>query len=684
MTTHTLPPNSHFTTFAAALRDRFQSLAANHELFQTGVTGDEMWAAYLASFPEGTNPIFRKRPHFDGSTDRSVIRRIGNVVALVNGSLESVWDFPSGSIPFPFDVVSRALRDAALSKPLTEIYLSDIAHLGCVSNVERLENGDTLTWNHLHATVPNMYVKPGSYAEIRGQWRTDIGVFRRALDEIPIEALDTIVELIEGKSLYRGDQYEKAVRAFREHKVKWEALRSVNGDLDLYLIANYKDRMSVDFRNSAIGSLAKDLADNRTLESAVASFHVKVAPGNYRHSKAPITSGMIDKAMATLRTLDLEPALERRHAQIGDVTINNVIWADRAAASQMKGGIEALLKQDVAGRDEGGKAIEITEREFRETVVPNAVSMEVKFEDAHVGNLVSLTAPVHAGVERLFQWDNNFGWSYNGNVTDSIRERVKAAGGDVNAIFRVSLSWFNTDDLDLHAFIRPSHGSKPIQVSFANPMDILDVDMNRPHSALSRTPVENMAFRRLLVGEIDFIVHNYQKRETSDVGFELQVDIRGQIEHLRYPQGVQHREQVHVFTYRLSEDGSITRIGVNKSLASGLRSQDHWGIKTNTYVPVMTLLDSPNFWDGQSNGNRHLFFVLKDCKNDAPVRGIYNEFLRAELHEHRKVFEVLADKTKCAVSDQQLSGLGFSSTIRNHVTVKVFDGTTTRRYNVNF
>lgn len=46
--------------------------------------------------------------------------------------------------------------------------------------------------------------------------------------------------------------------------------------------------------------------------------------------------------------------------------------------------------------------------------------------------------------------DNNFSWAYTGGITDSIKERVKQAGGNVDGELRISLSWFNFDDLDLH------------------------------------------------------------------------------------------------------------------------------------------------------------------------------------------------------------------------------------------
>ena len=75
--------------------------------------------------------------------------------------------------------------------------------------------------------------------------------------------------------------------------------------------------------------------------------------------------------------------------------------------------------------------------------------------------------------------------------------------------------------------------------------------------------------------------------------------------------------------------------------------------------------------------------MLDDCKNPEPVRGFFNEYLRSELSQDRKTFEMLANKMKAPYSDNQLSGLGFSSTIRNSVICKV-TGSFTRTIKVNF
>jgi hypothetical protein len=92
---------------------------------------------------------------------------------------------------------------------------------------------------------------------------------------------------------------------------------------------------------------------------------------------------------------------------------------------------------------------------------------------------------------------------------------------------------------------------------------------------------------------------------------------------------------------------------------------------------------SPNFWDGKGVGNKHYMFFLDGCKNDGSARGFYNEFLTPELEAHRKTMEIVGSKMRTEESNNQLSGLGFSSTQRNSVLCRV-KGTFTRTIKVMF
>ena len=64
-----------FMSFRKAVATRFATLCS-FPLYRTGVSGDEMWKTYLESFPEGTNPIFRKRREL--SANRKVFEMVGS------------------------------------------------------------------------------------------------------------------------------------------------------------------------------------------------------------------------------------------------------------------------------------------------------------------------------------------------------------------------------------------------------------------------------------------------------------------------------------------------------------------------------------------------------------------------------------------------------------------------------
>jgi hypothetical protein len=125
------------------------------------------------------------------------------------------------------------------------------------------------------------------------------------------------------------------------------------------------------------------------------------------------------------------------------------------------------------------------------------------------------------------------------------------------------------------------------------------------------------------------------------------------------------------------KDGRLVKL--ETKLRGGTSSQDKWGVKTQSLVPVKAMMFSPNYW-GQEVGARHVIFALEGCKNPEATRGIYNEFLKNDLTKHRKVFEVLGAKTKCAFSEEQVSGIGFTAA-RNDSVVIVSNG---RSYNITF
>lgn len=681
----------NFNTIKTAVAAQFERMQkqSNGHMFRVDIDKDLLWATYLASFPPGTNPVYRERTEHDCSCCRQFVRAVGDVVAVIDGQLESVWSgayLPTES-DNAYNFVLDAMIDLVLSKPIVAPFLHYEPVAGTDRNFEQLgalgnkgKNIQVKAWTHFHVNIDKRFVKPK--ADISTILSEKRDVLLRSLREITTDAIDTVLELIAQNSLYRGEEHRTTVLQFQTAKREFDALNDDRAQDIFAWTADVSGAVSR-FRNTVIGTLLVDLSSGVDLEAAVRSFESKVAPTNYQRPSALITKGMIEKAKATVAELGLASALERRFARISDITINNVLFADRKARRAIAGDVfdemAGAVSIDVKSLD---KVEEVPIDRFVAEILPRAESIDVMFEGRHLGNLVSLIAPVDPTARPLFKWENGFSWSYAGEVADSIKEKVKRAGGSVTGDLCCRLAWHNYDDLDLH--MKEPDG---YHIYFGNRSQTspcggcLDVDMNV--TPRTREPVENIFYARhtaMKDGNYRLFVHQYNARNKADVGFEVEINYLGAVYHLAYDKAVRQGEEITIANLRYSKKEGLL---VSAELPSTQAARTVWGIPTQTFHRVEAIMESPNFWDGRTVGNRHLFFMLEGCRNDGTARGFFNEFLSTELTKHRKVFEVVASKMKPEPADEQLSGLGFSTTQRNSVICRV-RGAFTRTIKVTF
>lgn len=679
----------NFKEFNTILEESFKQLTQEEDfLFEVDVDKDEMWNLYLDSFPEGTNEYFRERREFDCSCCRNFIKTIGNVVAVKNGVVKTIWDFKTGSSKY--QPVIDSLSEYIKSKTIKDVWVNKLNEIGVNNNYERLENGEINQWFHFFVQIPKSLVNNSmsSEAELKGELRTSRNVFKRSLDEITEISVETVLELTNQNSLYKGDEWKSVLNEFLKYKKEYDKLET-DSEKEIYAWENsVKVGGAVTrIRNHSIGTLLLDISEGLDLDTAVKKYEKIVAPENYKRSKPIYTKQMLEEAKKTIEKLGFMDSLPRRHAILDDITVNDILFSNKDSAKSL-GGLDIFseMEKEVAVNPKKfSKVEEISIDKFVKDVLPTAKDVEVLLENKHTSNMMSLIAPENKNSKSMLKWENGFSWAYTGNMTDSsMRDRVKSAGGNVEGVLRFSIQWndeeYDGNDLDAHC-IEPSgfeiyYGDKRSYRTNGT----LDVDIINPKRGVPA--VENITWsntEKMEKGTYKFLVHNYSHRGGRN-GFKAEIEFEGQIYSFEYNKDVRGGERVVVAEVEFDGNGFT----IKEMLSSNVSSRDIWGLKSNQFVPVSVIMNSPNHWDSEKGiGNKHFFFMLKDARNPENPNGFYNEFLKEDLSAHRKVFEALSSKMAVKDSDEQLSGLGFSSTRRNELIVKI-TGLTQRILKIKF
>lgn len=688
-----------FRDFVKAIQKNLQQMSKDSSrLFTVNVDTEELYNLYLDSFPAGTNEIYRERREYDCSCCRHFIRDVGNVVSIKNGELHTIWGINPVSDD-KYNVVAAALDAYVKQKAVSGVFLKKEKRIGTPENREMLPTGKINKYEHFFVDLPEICIFKEYYGHtLEGdlsQFRDIRNVFKRSLDEISKEAVDTVLELIAQNSLYKGAEWKKQLTEFKNYQKEYGKLTDEQKELWIWEKSIAAGAVIGKIRNHSIGTLLVNISEGMDLDLAVRKYEQIVAPVNYKRPKAIFTKKMLEDAKKTITELGYMDSLQRRFATLDDITVNNILFSNKDAAKRITGAMDLFdeMEQDVAiDPKRFSKVEEISAEDFIKNVLPVAKELEVYLENKHIQNMVSLIAPEVAAAKTMFKWNNGMSWAYTGNITDSdIKENVKAAGGSVTGIVRFSIQWNDKDgkdnsDLDAHC-IEPKGGD---HIYFSHKISRytggeLDIDITDPiYQCKSNggVAVENITYpskERMKPGTYKFYVNQYSFRNSQ--GFKAEVEVNGEIHSYEYNSPV--RGNVDVAEVILDQSGNFKVVDKLPGNCATI-SKDVWGIKTLQFTPVSVVCYSPNYWDEQKGiGHQHLFFMLKDCINPEEPNGYYNEFLKPELEQHRRVFEALGSKAHVKDVDDQLSGVGFSLTKRNDLIIKV-KGATERVLKIKF
>lgn len=638
---------SEFKTFRNVVAEQQSLLFAQSELLYEVDLGIKPFDLYLDSFSDD------ERQQHNCNTCKSWLNNLGNVIGIVHGKRMTMWDFVCNDPVY--EQVRQAMHDACMRRPIAKVYTPVQSGFGTERNTACLEDGTAIIWEHFNGSLSRRHMITDSKA---ASYLSNYEVLKRTCREFQKEPFVTVLDLIDNNDLLRGEQFKNAVVGL--YTLWTDYQKATNKEVFLWSQCN---NPHAKVRNTSIGQLLIDLNEGVDTSVAVDRYEKMVGGANYKRPKALITQAQRDRFKEAMQGY----ALQRRYAVENELPLQHVSYAHRVTGD-IPDMLDVLDAHIVIDPDKV-KHEQIDIKTFMAEKLPNAHDLEMLVEPKHFNKFAALMT---GNEPSIVAWENPFTLSYSGSVADSIKERVRKAGGNVEAELRVSLSWGNSDDLDLHCKCPDGY------VYFGDRKGILDVDMNQ--NTLGDTfnevdPVENCSWTNPRSGNYNVWVNQYFRRGQHDKGFTVQVAYRGDIVYEQYfPTSPRDGEDIRVISFKITK-GSIVIDGKTSKGKGTIRPEKKWGITTHRWIPVHHVFVSPNFWTN-SSGNKHYFFHSRDMQSDEQLTGLFNEQIKPEIHRHHKnAVELLGALVKCNPVPNAVCGVSLSETQQMDLLVRgTFDG----------
>lgn len=692
--------------FSKKMQDRFAEMQATGKLFRVELTGNQVWDLYLSSFPGEYDPKFRDPNSSTHNCNhcKNFVRRYGNIVAIDNDyNIMSMFDVDvEGEYHESAIKLSNAIKSSKIKDVFFETFneLNSLPYESCSKNNATFKLGTAVnnkrytkeeaekygvvkadeirTFNHMSLNLDKLFVdSSGSSIEaIMGNYRDSKNVFQRAMETISADTLNLVKDLINQGSLLDGKTHLFKIEQFLPFKIEYDNLASNKRDAWCW-VKSYKLPIAK-FRNELIGVLCTELAEGEELNKACQSWNKRVDPANYMKAIAPITKKQIEEARKFIEENGYVDSFDRRLATIDDIKVSEILHSNVGDGKIKNVSIFDNVKPTSTRhkRNEFDGVEEVHIDKFMKDILPSCSSIEAFVTNKQKGNFASLTTSNNENSKPIFKWDNNYSWTFNGNLAgkSQIKEAVKSKGGKVDGVLRFSITW-NEDgrdilDYDAHAKEPGQYGQHIYFGNYKGRLNSsrmtgnLDVDMISPRSL----GVENIVWSdksRMSDGVYKFWINNYS-RGTSK-GIKAEIEFEGEI----YTYDIPHVSVDQTVAEVTLKNGEFTIKHVAKLSDESMTSTEIYNLETNKFHKVNLVCLSPNHWNNNNVGNKHYFFMLDGCKTTEPIRAFHNENLLPELAQHRKVLEVLGATNTIEPTNKQLSGLGFNATVKDELVLRL-------------
>ena len=684
------------------MQECLDKMTATGKLFVSNVSGKELWGIYLNSFKPEYNGIFRDPASSEHNCKNcyNFIKNYGNIVAIDSDlNILTMFDFIADEeYKDSINNMATKLKNSTVSDVFFETFdfLNQANYEKCTKTFKSFKLGIELnhktynrdevlkygvveenkvyTFEHFMVKLPEQFVlKEGgvSLPATLASYRTDYEVFKRTMEEISANSFSIVSELISQGSLLNSDLYAAQLNTMEKLKLEYMTISS-NQKRNLWCkVTSYKLHCAK-LLNTLIGTVLTDVECGEELEEVCRTYNYRVDPANYMKATSPITKTQIKEAQKFVEENNYTESFTRRYATLDDIKASEILHLNSDSKKIKAVSIFDQIQPTSGNKKELDldKIKEVSINDFMEKELPNARSVELYLENRHENNLVSITTAENKDSKRIFKWDNNYSWTFKGNLssTSLIKQNVNKFGGKTEGALRFSIMW-NEDgrslcDLDAHCYITSLSGTRLNHIYYGDKQDCLDIDMINP----TGVGVENIIFNtnlHLNNKKYVFKIVNFNGGKNS--GFKAEIEFNNQI--FSYEFNSELKGDIQIATVKVEADGKMI---ISHNLPATNVSRNLYGLDTLEFHKVKLVCLSPNYWDTNAVGNKHYMFMLENCVSPEKIKGFHVDNLKSELATHRKVLEVVGNTTMIEPSDAtQLSGLGFNSTIPDNVIVKI-------------
>jgi len=604
------------------------------EFYRTDADKEKIVEIYREGFPEGTNPIFNERREYDCNTCFHFLRNMGQVVD------ENGKSILRASMTYPLDVVLSKVADYVEGCNIVEPFLTDIPQAGKMLTVLQEPVLGHDKFYHFFYNIEQdgrMFDKDATaeLGRIRGRMTALGNVL--AVDE---EVLDTVLGYI-NEGIYRGDTYKAMVESAKTLKPQYDSSK----DKNLFLARNWGEPAS-HLKGSAMWILIDEIVKGTPLQDAEKKYLMAVDPTNYMRAKSIASERQVKAAQKFLKDEGYSESIFRRHATLADIE-HHTIW-ESTPKSEVTDQVDDILgtlptKPKKLQGVTSGKEVSLSEAM---RLIDKADSVQIAVTESDRNHIAIPSVPLHKGSKPMYRWGCGFGWTYEGGVSDvtNIAKAVKKHGGNITAPYRVSLAWFACDDLDLHIITPKGH------IYFGDSCVgawKLDVDMNAGGCRDGKAPIENIYSSSPEDGKYIVKVHQYSRRSNFvKEDFYVEIATPNVTKVIHYPR-------------RLSGEVIVAEFEIVNGKMVNFKSAYQVSDKEveAKWYDVSTILSSP-----EQSTLHHTFFVLDGYKytSDEKIRGLFIDAMKPELKGHRKVLELVGDKTAFNVEPNGAIVLGIA------------------------